>query len=283
MIWAAPIRTLVLCALSAAVVSLGVGFGFSAAAQEAPPVEEIVHRANLVTYFQGRDGRAQVAMTITDKQGRKRERQLTMLRRDAAQTDALADGAYRGGQKYYVYFQRPADVNKMAFLVWKYLDRDDDRWLYLPALDLVKRIAAADKRTSFVGSDFFYEDVSGRSIDLDIHKLVDVTANYYVLRNTPKDPGAVEFAYYDMYIHTKTFLPVRVEYYDRKREKYRVYDALEVKRIQDYLTVTKARMSNLQTGGSTLVRYSGVRYDMGLPDDIFTERFLRRAPQEYLR
>jgi len=283
MIWSAPIRTLISRTVLAAGVSLGVGSGIPAAAQEAPPVDEIVHRANLVTYFQGRDGRAQVAMTITDKQGRKRERQLTILRRDASQSDALAGGAYRGEQKYYVYFHRPADVNKLAFLVWKHLDRDDDRWLYLPALDLVKRIAASDKRTSFAGSDFFYEDVSGRSIDLDEHKLIDVTANYYVLRNTPKDAGAVEFAYYDMYIHKTTFLPVRVEYYDRKREKYRVYDALEVKRIQDYLTVTKARMSNLRTGSSTLVTYSGVRYDLGLPEDVFTERFLRRAPQEHLR
>src|SRR5690606_38275237 len=115
-------------------------------------------------------------------------------RKDAASTDAIENGAYRSEQKFYVYFTRPADVNKMGFLVWKKLDTDDDRWLYLPALDLVKRIAASDKRTSFVGSDFYYEDVSGRDIDEDHHELIDTTDNYYVLKNTPRNPSSVEFA-----------------------------------------------------------------------------------------
>jgi hypothetical protein len=277
------IRTLVLLVASAAIAALGLETSSPVAAEEGPSVEEIVHRANLVSYFQGHDGQAQVSMTITDKQNRTRERQLTILRRDIPGSDAIDGAAYRGEQKYYIYFRRPADVSKMVLLVWKYLDRDDDRWLYLPALDLVKRIAAADKRTSFVGSDFFYEDVSGRNIDLDTHELIDTTANYYVLRNTPKDAGAVEFAYYDMYVHKGTFLPVRIEYYNRKSEKYRVYEALQVEKIQGYPTVTKSRMANLQTGSSTVLTYTGVRYDVGLPDDIFTERFLRRAPREYLR
>ena len=246
-------------------------------------VDVIVHRANLVSYYQGRDGRAQVAMTITDSQGRARERSLTILRRDDAPSDALQDGAYYAGQKYYVYFQRPADVNKTVFLVWKNLEREDDRWLYLPALDLVKRIAASDKRTSFVGSDFFYEDVSGRGIGEDLHELVETTDNYYVLKNTPKEPEAVEFSNYTVYIHKGTFLPVQSEYYDKSGKKYRVYRALKVETIQGRPTVTQASMENLQTGSRTVVTYSDVRYDADLPEEIFTERFLRRPPLKYLR
>jgi len=246
-------------------------------------VDAIVHRANLVSYYQSRDGRAQVAMTITDSQGRTRERSLTILRRDDAPSDALESGAYYTGQKYYVYFQRPADVNKTVFLVWKNLERDDDRWLYLPALDLVKRIGASDKRTSFVGSDFFYEDVSGRGLGEDLHELVEATDNYYVLKNTPKEPEAVEFAHYTVYIHKQTFLPVQSEYFDKAGRKFRVYRALKVETIQGHPTVTKASMENLQTGSRTVVTYSDVRYDVGLPETIFTERFLRRAPLKYLR
>ncbi|MEY8829745.1 outer membrane lipoprotein-sorting protein [Sedimentitalea sp. XS_ASV28] len=264
-------------------VALLANPGARANAQAAPSVTEMVNRANLASYFQGNDGRVRVSMTITDSQKRTRTREMTILRVDGPRTDSLAGRAYLGPQKYYVYFTRPADVNKMAFLVWKQQNRDDDRWLYLPALDLVKRIAAADKRTSFVGSDFFYEDVSGRNIDFDTHELKEVTANFYVLRNTPKRPGSVEFAYYDMYLHKGTFLPVRVEYFDRRGRKYRVYDALEVKTIQGRPTVVKARMSNLNTGSSTVVTYRNVRYDVGLPDGIFSERYLRRAPTEYLR
>lgn len=271
-------------ALAALVAAMGAALtGPGRAQAQSLPVDEIVHRANLVSYFQGRDGRGQVAMTISDSQGRVRERSLTILRRDEAESDALQGSAYYAGQKYYIYFRRPADVNKMVFLVWKNLDREDDRWLYLPALDLVKRIAASDKRTSFVGSDFFYEDVSGRGIDEDVHELVETTDNYYVIRNTPKEPEAVEFSYYTMYIHKQTFLPVQSEYYDKSGNKHRVYRALKVETIQGRATVTQASMENLQTGSKTVMAYSDVRYDIDLPENIFTERFLRRPPQKYLR
>ena len=276
-------RTCAHLALAALAASPGFAAPAAAGAEEPPPVEEIVHRANLVSYFQGRDGRAQVSMQITDNQGRTREREFTILRRDEAASDAIDGAAYRGAQSYYVYFHRPADVNKMALLVWKHLDRDDDRWLYLPALDLVKRIAAADKRTSFVGSDFFYEDVSGRDIELDTHELIDVTDDYYVLKSTPRDPAAVEFSYYNAFIHKGTFLPVQIEYYDKNGEKHRVYKALQVETLQGYPTVTRASMTNLQTGSTTVLAYAEVRYDVGLPEDVFTERFLRRAPRQYLR
>ncbi|MFQ5973972.1 MAG: outer membrane lipoprotein-sorting protein [Alphaproteobacteria bacterium] len=272
-----------LTALALGVALLGSSLGGAAAGQDLPSVEDIVDRANLTSYFRARDGRARAVMEIRDRQGRLRTRQITILRRDEPETDGLENGAYRGRQNYYVYFHRPADVNKMALVVWKYQDRDDDRWLYLPALDLVKRIAATDQRTSFAGSDFFYEDVSGRSIDADAHELIDVTENFYVLRNRPKEPGTVEFSYYDMFIHKGTYLPIQTEYYDKSDAKYRVYTALEVQTVQGYPTVTKARMQDLRTGSTTTISYDDVGYDVGLPENIFTERFLRRAPTEYLR
>jgi len=257
--------------------------GFPLIVSAAPTVDEIIHRSNLTVYYQGQDGRAQVKMAITDNQGRTRKRRMTILRLDESKSDVLEGNAYLSGQKFYVYFHRPADVNKMAFLVWKQLDRGDDRWLYLPALDLVKRIAATDKRTSFVGSDFFYEDVSGRSLDEDTHELIETTKNYYVIKNTPKKPRDVKFAYYKMFIHKTSFIPVQVEYYDKADTKYRVARALGVKTIQGFPTVTKAVMENLKTGSKTVMEYTKVEYDLGLDIALFTERFLRKAPRKQLR
>ena len=250
---------------------------------QVPSVEEIIDRANLTSYYQGADGRSQVQMLITDKQGRKRQRSFTILRRDIPETDEIAQSAYLGEQRFYVYFHRPADVNKMVFMVHKKLDGNDDRWLYLPALDLVKRIAATDKRTSFVGSDYFYEDVSGRSLDEDVHELVDITDNYYVLKHTPKNPDTVEFNHYLMYVHKSSFIPVQTEYFDDKGEKYRIAKALKVETIQGYSTVTQSSMENLKTGTKTLMRYSQVNYDIEVPEEVFTERYLRSAPMNYLR
>ncbi len=247
-------------------------------------VDEIVNKTNRVSYYQGKDGRARVLMTIKDSQGRVRKRNFTILRRDeppgAKETD---NDQYCADQKLYVYFNRPADVNKMVFMVWKHLDKDDDRWLYLPALDLVKRIAASDKRTSFVGSDFFYEDVSGRNIKADRHEFLETSKNYYVLKNTPKDPGSVEFSYFKMWIHRKTFITVKTEYYDKQENKYRVYEALKVETVQGYPTVTKDRMKDLRTKSETVKEYSEVKYNLGLTENIFSERYLRHAPTRFLK
>jgi hypothetical protein len=257
------------------------------AQEPTPTVEQIVAAANRVGYYQGRDGRAQVEMEIVDAQGRKREREMTILRRDEPRPGATAgeqdDDSYCGEQRFYVRFRRPADVDKTTFLVWKKPGEDDDRWLYLPALDLVKRVSSADKRSSFVGSNFCYEDVSGRHVQADTHRLVETSATYYVVESTPKDPGTVEFASYKMWIHRASSVVVKVEYRDANGEVYRTYEALGVETIQGHPTVTKARMKDLRTKGETNVTYKDVAYDIGLPEDVFTERYLRKAPRQYMK
>jgi len=42
-------------------------------------------------------------------------------------------------------------------------------------------------------------------------------------------------------------------------------------------------MKSLETGSTTVMEYLSVDYDVGLPEEIFSERYLRRAPREYLR
>ena len=77
-----------------------------------------------------------------------------------------------GEQRYYVYFSAPNDVRRTTFMAWKNPDDDDSRWIYVPSLDLVKPLSANDKKSSFVGSDFAYEDVSGRHWSDDAHTFV---------------------------------------------------------------------------------------------------------------
>ncbi|MCF6188670.1 MAG: outer membrane lipoprotein-sorting protein [Desulfobulbaceae bacterium] len=233
--------------------------------------EKIVNKANLAAYYAGDDGRAEVTMTITDSQGRERLRRFILLRKNKK---------VGGEQLFYVYFKKPSDVRKMVFMVHKHLDRDDDRWLYLPALDLVKRIAAADKRTSFVGSNYLYEDVSGRGVNADTHELVATDDEYYVVKNIPKNPGEVEFSSYTVWIDKNTFIPMKTEYLDKNNIKYRIVEALEVREIDGHPTVTVSKATDLDSGSSTLSKFTSIKYDIGLKDNIFTERYLRRPPRE---
>ena len=243
---------------------------------DVPDVQTIVSKANVVAYYQGNDGKASVKMVITNKQKQKREREFNILRKD------VEDG---GDQNYFVYFKRPADVRRMTYLVLKHADpkKDDDRWLYLPDLSLVKRIAAGDKRTSFVGSDFLYEDVSGRSLEEDTHELVETTDESFVVKNIPKQPDTVEFSYYTVSIDRTNYVPMKMEFYDKEGQLYRTIESVKVETIQDFPTVVKSVVSDLKSGSKTEMEFSDVKYNIGLNDDIFSERYLQRPPREAIR
>ncbi len=255
---------------------LGLPVATPAAAQDLASVAEIVQRANLAAYYAGSDGRASVRMTITDAQGRNRIRQFVILRRD------VNDGGGGGGdQDYAVLFSRPADVRNTVFLTKKHVGGDDDRWLYLPGLDLVKRIAAGDKRTSFVGSHFLYEDMSGRAIEEDEHELLETNDTHYVVKNTPVDPGSVEFTSWTVWIDKTTFLPTKMEYVDDAGEVYRRIEALEVAEFGGHPTVIRMRVSDLRSGGYTVSEFSNVQYDLDIPENLFTERTLRNPSRRW--
>jgi hypothetical protein len=263
-------RTLILGALSLALIFV-TNTGNAADLTDA---KQIIQNANEANYYAGKDGRAKVRMSIFDDQGRKRIRQFSILRRNHS---------VGGDQDYLVYFSRPADVRKTVFLVNKHVKSDDDRWMYLPALDLVKRIAAGDKRTSFVGSHFFYEDISGRGVDEDNHALVKTTDTHYVIKGTPKDKGSVEFAHYTVLIDKQTFLPSKIDYVDGSGKTYRRIEALNVEEINGKPTVTKMKATDLVTKGYTINEMKGIQYDISVPKAVFTERSLRNPPREWFK
>lgn len=233
-------------------------------------VEQIVEKANKVAYYSGKDGRADVEMKIQDANGGIRQRRFTVLRMNLKGED----------QRFYVYFKAPADVRKMAYLVWKHPGKDDDRWLWLPSLNLKKRIAPGDKRTSFVGSDFVYEDVSGRDIHADTHELVRETETQYVLKNVPRDPDSVRFSFYTVWIDKDTFMPRKAEYYDKNGKVYRRVESTKIKKIQGFPTVIESYAADLKAGTRTTNVFSRIKYNIKLKKRIFTERFLRRPPRE---
>jgi len=238
-------------------------------------VDEIVSKANEAAYYAGNDGRAEVEMKIIDKSGSTRTRKFTLLRMNVKD----------GNQKFYVYFKEPADLYKQVFLVWKEVGegKNDSRWMWLPALNLKRSIAPGDKRISFVGSDFVYEDVSGRNLKEDVRELIETTDTQYVVKNTPKNPGSVEFSSYTVRIDKDTFLPRLAEYYDKNGKLYRTVEATKVDTVQGFPTVIESVVKDLNTCGSTVNTFSNIKYDIGLKENIFTERFLRRPPREVTR
>jgi outer membrane lipoprotein-sorting protein len=258
------------------VLALGLaGLATAPARAQAPDAEALMKEAHLNMYYAGDDGSARVKMTITDKSGKTRERDFVMLRKD------FAEG---GEQRYFAYFFEPNDVRRTTFMAWKNPDGDDARWIYVPALDLVKPLSANDKKSSFVGSDFSYEDVSGRHWTDDTHTFVrEEEKNGYqtwVIESKPKQSDY--FAKKLTWIDKATKLIVREEYYDTKGELLKVLEILKIETVDGHPTAVERRMTTPRKNNNTLIVFSDVKYDLGLKADLFTERYLKSPPSEYI-
>ena len=252
---------------------LGLGISVFSYAQAELTANDIINKANLAAVYTADDGKTEARMMIVDAQGNKQMRQFSILRKN------IKKG---GEQKYFVFFSKPSDVARTTFLVDKHPGGDDDRWLYLPALDLVKRIAAGDKRTSFVGSTFYYEDISGRDVNADTYSLIKDTPNYYVIKAIPKDKKEVEFDHYILQINKQNFLPMKAEYYDAKGNIYRRITAMKTQNIDGHPTIMQMKAENLQDHSYTITQMRKVKYNVGLPNDIYSERSLRTPPRQWM-
>ena len=269
-------------------VTVALLLGLVVAAQPtgalAAPADEVMERRELAFHYAGTDTQARFTMELIAGDGGKRVRVLTMLRRNEEMG---------GNQKYFMYFHEPSDVRRLTFMVWKYPDRGDDRWIFVPAVDLIRRISAEDKYSSFVGSDFTYEDVSGRDVAEDTHTLLREERlgerETLVIESIPREPAV--FTKRISWIDKQNFLPLKEEYYDAQNELHRVFTADRIEEIaagegegrRVYPTVMQRTMKNLKTGHRTEVTTDSIAYDLGLADADFSERRMRHPPQEWLR
>ena len=257
-------------------LAAGVLPGQQVRAQEPPSAGTILAKSQQAFFYAGSDMKARVLMTLTSASGQKRVRELTMLRRNEAT---------EGEQKYFMYFHQPADVKGMTFLVVKYPRKDDDRWLFVPAINMVKRLAARDASQSFVGSDFTYEDVSGRDLEADDHTLLREervgSRDCYVIESVARLPA--QYKRKLAWIDRTSFLPVKEEYYDAKDELFRTFTADEVADVGGVPTVTQRTMANRKTGYTTTVVFTDVAYGLGIEADIFSERYLREPPRKWVQ
>lgn len=268
----------------ALILFLGFAVTTPSAQAQAPSAEEIMERSQRAYHYAGSDAKGKLTMELIDRDGGKRVRVLTMLRRNQD------DG---GDQKYFMYFHEPGEVRRLTFMVWKYPAREDDRWIFVPAVDLIRRIAAEDKYSSFVGSDFSYEDVSGRDVAEDTHSLLREEElggrETFVIESIPREAAA--FTKRASWIDRETYLPLKEEYYDAQNELQRVFTADAIEDIaagegadrRVYPTVMKRTMRNVQTGHRTEVTVNSVAYDLGLEDADFSERRMRRPPRSWIR
>jgi outer membrane lipoprotein-sorting protein len=238
--------------------------------------QTIVSNSLQAFYYAGKDMRTKVTMRLINAQGQERKREMIMLRKNTGEA---------GEQRYYIYFRAPSDIKGTTFMVWKYLQKEDDRWIFIPAIKLVRRIAADDKRSSFVGSDFTHEDVSGRSLDDETYTLLRTEEiagrTVYVIESKPKVQA--NYTRRLSWIDQQHWLPLKEEYFDARDQKVRGFTADQIEQVDGHWTVTARTMKNLQTGHRTQTRFDDIKYDVGLKQNLFSERYLRNPPRKWIR
>jgi len=225
----------------------------------------------------GRDSRAELRMKLFDRRGRVRDRALTIL------TLRGADKAQTVGDRLLIRFTYPNDIRGTGFLVWEHPKGDDERFLYLPSLGRVRRIAGTEAQESFVGSDFSYEDIGGREFDDYTYALVDENASWsapdgsvrpaWRLESTRKD-ASVQYPRVVSVVLKESYVVVQAEMFNRRNEPEKAYSVAELRQVQGIWTVTQSAMTNAIEKTRTELQVAKIEYNTGLKEDAFTRREL---------
>jgi hypothetical protein len=255
----------------------------AAAPQPAITADEVARRVQDVEA--GRDSRADMRMKLFDRRDRVRERALTMLTLRGRE----APGAPRtapDGDRLLLRFTYPNDIRGTSFLVWNHPQGEDERFLFLPSLGRVRRIAGSEAQESFVGSDFSYEDIGGRKLEEFTYALLDDTSTWrspdgaahpaYRLESKRKDRSA-EFPRVVSLVLKGTFVVVHADVYNRRNEKQKTYSVKRLEAVQGIWTVMQSSMTNDLDKTRTDLLREKIEYNIGLKEDAFSRRALESA------
>ncbi len=177
-----------------------------------------------------------------------------------------------------IIFHRPASVEGTRFLTIEREGRDDDQWIYLPALDRVRRIAGGEGDDAFMGTDFTYNDLEGRDIEEYNYELLREEQvgdwNTYVVETEPKPETDSQYSKLVQYVDRNSWIPVKIEFYDQDGNLLKVNQVHRMERVQGYWTIIENSMENVQTEHQTELQVTNFRYNEDLPEGLFTVNFL---------
>lgn len=251
---------------AAVLVLLSFGlFGISANMSGLEIMEQVYNRPS------GDDMTATLNMTLTNSRGSTRDRSIAQYRSDEEDME-----------KKLMFFTAPADVRDTSFMSWSYADgRDDDQWIYLPALRRVKRISSGNQNDSFMGSDFTYDDLGERHPSEDTHTLLReeelMGKTCYVVESIPKT-GGEDISRTLNWVVKDEWIGLKKEFYDDDGELYKELSIEEFEKISGFWVITDMTMRSVKDGTSTRISMEDVSFNDNLSSSLFTERRMKMGP-----
>ena len=188
--------------------------------------------------------RSSMQMILIDKRGKERVRSTVSYSRDQGKdTQSI------------IFFESPADVEGTGFLTYDYDDetKDDDQWLYLPALKKTKRIAASDKSGSFMGSDFNYSDMTSRALneyDFTLSKEMEVNGDkVWAIEAVPRSQKTIDETGYKkslILVRQDNYVVIRAISWEKDGGRMKYLDVKELKKIDGIWTPLEMHMTTKQ-------------------------------------
>lgn len=218
---------------------------------------------------------AEMVMKLINKRGSVRERKLISYSIDV--------GKEKKDRKSMMFFQYPGDVKGTGFLTWDYdeIGKDDDKWLYLPAMKKTRRISGSSaKKDYFMGSDFTYDDMGSRNVDEDTHNLIGEETldgqKCWKLESTPKDNRDI-YSKKIAWIRQDCLIPVKVEYYDKMGNLQRRLEMSNIEKVDGFWVAKKMQMTNVQTEHQTVLEFINPKYNLPLEESKFNVTVLEKG------
>lgn len=223
----------------------------------------------------------EMEMLLVDKQGEQRTRSVKSYRRDA--------GANGKDTESIMFFLAPADVKDTGFLTYDYDDvnKDDEQWLYLPALKKTKRIASSDKSSSFMGTDFTYADMTKRNIANYTYTLLKEDQvngdKVWVIESVPSNDKEKEETGYSksvLFVRQDNFVPVRGVSWLEKGEKLKYMEVKKLEQVDGIWVSTEVTMTtkkDKETLHQTVMKSRNIQFNQPQPDEVFSTRKLEQG------
>ncbi len=222
------------------------------------------------------DRSEKLSLLIVDSRGGERRRELKLL------TKRYPDGE----EKALSFFLAPAEVKGTAFLQWGHKKAADEQWLYLPELKRTRRITAELRNESFMGTDFTYQDLE---ILAEIHGWTEEDAASalageetvagspcYVIALKPKQDD-MPYGRIQVWLDRDQLVFRRMDFFGKDDGAVKRLTLDRIEDIGAFPTAHVLEMRNLSKQSWTRNEVSEVKYDAGLSDDLFSQRYLERG------
>jgi outer membrane lipoprotein-sorting protein len=260
------LRICVAITLAASALTPAVGSGAGAKERGLAIAREADRR-----YGGYQDSTANLRMILRNRQGQTSERELRVR-----MLEVEGDGT-----RSLCVFDSPKDVKGTILLTHAHRRDDDDQWLFLPALKRVKRIAAANKSGSFMGSEFAYEDIATQHLEKYTYKWLrdEVCGGHdcYVIERSPVDRDNSGYTRQVVWIDKQEYRTLKVDYYDRKESLLKTLTFANWKRhLDEFWRAREMNMVNHQTGKSSQLIWTNFEFRTGLTENDFNRNILTR-------